>query len=166
MRKILLMLIVSTLLLGCDGGGRMEYDEEQMKKETLQYLEEKYGGNYEFESSDNPGGSISVEATFKDLDNSNDKETVLIIVTWDKEKGAISDSTRHIEIGMEYDEELLKKEALEYLENKYDEEFEYVGCKSHSDYVNVVFDVTSKKYQKTVFVSWHVDGSMNDDFEE
>lgn len=167
MKKLTILVIVFVFLLfGCDSGGSMEYDEETVKKEALEYLEDKYGGNYRFSTSVSPSGSNFVYVSFVDLDKSDESMTTLIIVTWYEDSGATSDYEDHIVKNMEYDEEVVRKEALEYLESKYDNKFEFIRCIGYSDYVEVVFDIPNSSKQKKIFVIWREDGAMTDNYEE
>ncbi|MDF9824519.1 hypothetical protein M2475_000870 [Breznakia sp. PF5-3] len=165
MKKIISIILISLLLYGC-GGYVMKYDEEQVKEQSLKYLEGKYGGSYEFSNSSSPAGSNFVQISFKDLDRSDDEGTMFIIVIWYEDSGVMSDYEDYMPKTMDYDEDKVKKEALEYLENKYDEEFEFRWCMAHPDYVDVVFDVVDKTKQNTVTVKWREDGVMTDNFKE
>lgn len=153
-------------LFGCGGGSYLEYDEELVRIEALEYLEDKYGGEYEFRNSGSPGDSDFVRITFKDLSKSDEKGTTLITVTWSEDSGISNDSVDYIPKGMEYDENLVKKEALSYLEEKYNYKFEFMWCNAYTDYVGVTFNLLDDTKQNTVTVKWYEDGTMTDNLNE
>ena len=168
MKKTIFMILLALLLYGCGGGNPepMEYDEEIVKKETLEYLEEKYGGNYEFGSCNSMLGVNWVNVVFKDIDRSNENGTTLIIVEW-YEDGHMTDYKSFIGQGILYDKEKVKKETLNYLENKYNREYKFVISRSpvNSNYVIVIFEDVKDSNKQRIRVTWYEDGTMTDEYE-
>ena len=161
------MILLSLLLYGCGGGEPMEYDEEIVKKEALEYLEEKYNGSYLFADSRALGGRPAVQVKFVDLNRSDNNETTLVYVEWSRDDGARSDTEKYIDAkDREYDEEIARKETSNYLEENYDEKFTFRQFVYYANCVGVVYNIDSNAERDPITVTWYIDSSMSDNYDK